>query len=57
MNKMQTEPMAPGETAEAPRKRRRIKVPERKDAMRTFLMLIVPALLILGGGYYWLTSR
>ena len=56
MNKMQTEPMAPGETAEAPRKRRRIKVPERKDAMRTFLMLIVPALLILGGGYYWLTS-
>ena len=24
--------------------------------MRTFLMLIVPALLIVAGGYYWLTS-
>ena len=52
MNRMQTEPMAPAETAEAPMTRRKVKLP----ALRTILMLIVPALLIVGGGYYWLTS-
>jgi len=56
MNKMQTAPMAPAETAEAPKKRRRVNLPEGKGALRTILMLIVPALLIIGGGYYWLTS-
>ena len=52
MNRMQTEPMAPAETAEAPATRSKVKLP----ALRTFLMLIVPALLIVGGAYYWLTS-
>ena len=56
MNKMQTEPMAPGETAEAPKKRNMVKLPAGKGGLRTFLMLIVPALLIVGGAYYWLTS-
>jgi membrane fusion protein (multidrug efflux system) len=55
MNKMQTEPIAPGETAEAVKRKRRIKV-EKGNWLRTVLMLIVPALLIIGGGYYWLTS-
>src|SRR6476660_9753143 len=52
MNRMQTEPMAPAETAEAPATRSKVKLP----ALRTLLMLIVPALLIVGGAYYWLTS-
>ena len=56
MNKMQTEPMAPGETAEAPKKRNKVKLPAGRGGLRTFLMLIVPALLIVGGAYYWLTS-
>jgi membrane fusion protein, multidrug efflux system len=57
MNKMQTEPMAPAETVEeAPKKRRKVKLPAGKGGMRTFLLLIVPALLIIGGAYYWLTS-
>jgi membrane fusion protein (multidrug efflux system) len=50
MNKMQTEPLA----GTAVRKVR--KITANKGLMRTFLMLIVPALLVLGGGYYWLTS-
>lgn len=49
MNKMQTEPMAPAETMEAP-------VTNGRNWKRTILMLIVPALLIIGGGYYWLAS-
>ena len=49
MNKMQTEPMAPAETVEAP-------VTNGRNWKRTILMLIVPALLIIGGGYYWLAS-
>src|SRR6476660_6640404 len=52
MNRMQTEPMAPAETAEAPATRSKVKLP----ALRTLLMLIVPAVRILGGAYYWLTS-
>jgi membrane fusion protein (multidrug efflux system) len=54
MNKMATEPMT-GTTA-ASKVRNKIKLPAGKGALRTFLMLIVPALLIIGGGYYWLTS-
>jgi membrane fusion protein (multidrug efflux system) len=56
MNKMATEPMAPAETAEAPKRRRRLKVSGEGNWTRTILMLIVPALLLIGGGYYWLTS-
>ena len=56
MNKMATEPMTGAATAEEPRARRKLKLPEGKGALRTFLMLIVPAILIVAGGYYWLTS-
>lgn len=56
MNKMATQPMTGSETLEAPKTGRRIRLPAGKDALRTFLMAIVPALLILAGGYYWLTS-
>jgi membrane fusion protein (multidrug efflux system) len=56
MNKMQTAPLTAADTAEAPKKRRiRIAVGDR-NLGRTILMLIVPALLLLGGAYYWLTS-
>jgi membrane fusion protein (multidrug efflux system) len=55
MNKMQTEPMAPAETEEAPKKRAR-KKGEGRNWTKTIVMLIVPALLIIGGAYYWLTS-
>ena len=55
MNKMATEPMT-GEVTDAPKaKRVRRKVAER-GSLRTILMLIVPALLIIAGAYYWLTS-
>jgi membrane fusion protein (multidrug efflux system) len=54
MNKMATEPMT-GTTAE-PKVRRKVKVLAGKGALKTILMLIVPALLLIGGGYYWLTS-
>src|SRR5437868_9930030 len=50
MNKMQTEPLA----GTAVRKVR--KITANKGFMRTFVMLFVPALLVLGGAYYWLTS-
>jgi membrane fusion protein (multidrug efflux system) len=50
MNKMQTEPLA----GTAVRKVR--KITANKGFMRTFLMLFVPVLLVLGGAYYWLTS-
>ena len=56
MNKMATEPMAPAETADAPKRKRRLKVDGTRNWTRTILMLIVPALLLIGGGYYWLTS-
>ena len=52
MNKMATEPMSP-RTAEAPV--RRLKLPAGLS-LRTVLMLIVPALLLIVGGYYWMTS-
>jgi membrane fusion protein (multidrug efflux system) len=56
MNKMQTEPMAPAETAEGSPRRRRIRKEGGRNWTRTILMLIVPAFLIAGGAYYWLTS-
>lgn len=56
MNKMATEPMTATAAAEAPKVRRRVKLPAGKGALRTILLLIVPALLIIGGAYYWLTS-
>ena len=56
MNKMATEPMTAVEVADEPKaKRRRIKVAE-KGSLKTVLMLIVPAILIAIGAYYWLTS-
>ena len=56
MNKMATEPMAGTAAADGPKVRRKVKLPAGKGALRTILMLIVPALLLIGGGYYWLTS-
>src|SRR5438045_5601715 len=56
MNKMQTEPIAPAEAAEAPKTGRFSKVDGGRNWTRTVVMLIVPALLILGGAYMWLTS-
>jgi membrane fusion protein (multidrug efflux system) len=55
MNKMQTEPMAGAKTLEKPRAKRARKIAGR-NWTRTILMLIVPALLLIGGTYYWLTS-
>ena len=57
MNKMATEPMAPAEVVdEAPKKRRRVKMPAGKSSAKTIIMLIVPAILLAIGGYWWLTS-
>ncbi|HEY8435417.1 MAG TPA: HlyD family secretion protein [Sphingomicrobium sp.] len=56
MNKMATEPMTATAAAEAPKRGRKVKLSANKSTLRTFLMLIVPALLIVGGAYYWLTS-
>ena len=57
MNKMATQPMTGTDAGEdAPKVRRRIKLPAGKGWVRTFFMLIVPALLLIGGGYYWWTS-
>jgi membrane fusion protein, multidrug efflux system len=55
MNKMQTEPMAAVESAEAP-KRKRLRVDGGRNWTRTILMLIVPALLIVGGVYYYVAT-
>src|ERR1700755_35346 len=56
MNKMQTEPMAPAEIVEATHKRRRIRKEGSRKWIKTVVMLVVPAILIVGGVYYWLTS-
>ena len=56
MNKMATEPMTGEVAADAPKVKRSRRIPKGKGSTRTILMLIVPALLILGGAYYWLTS-
>jgi membrane fusion protein (multidrug efflux system) len=56
MNKMATEPMTGTQAAEAPPEGRRFKLPAGRGLLRTVLLFIVPAILILGGAYYWLTS-
>ncbi len=57
MNKISTEKMSGTEaTDEAPKFRKRLRLPAGKGVLRTVLMLIVPVLLLLGGGYYWLAS-
>ena len=55
MNKMATEPMTGAAATETPKVARVRRLPKALN-MRTVLMLIVPALLIIGGAYYWLTS-
>jgi len=54
MNKMATEPMTGADAAETKVSKRRKLT--QKGALRTFLMLIVPAILLIAGGYYWLSS-
>ncbi len=56
MNKMQTEPIAPADVAEAPRQGRLRNADGGRNWTRTVLLLIVPAMLVLGGAYMWLTS-
>ena len=56
MNKMATEPMTGEVATDAPKVKRSRRIPKGKGATRAILLLIVPALLILGGAYYWLTS-
>ena len=56
MNKMQTGPIAAAEAAEATRVGRLRNADGGRNWTRTVLLLIVPALLILGGAYMWLTS-
>src|SRR5574338_582791 len=51
MNKMATEPMT-GSKTEAPE----LSARGLKRFLRPALMFVVPALLLLAGGYYWLTS-
>ncbi len=55
MNK-QTARLEGTETAEAPVIEGAAPRKEKRNLVRTIVMLIVPALLILGGGYYWFTS-
>ncbi|MEO8453713.1 MAG: HlyD family secretion protein [Sphingomicrobium sp.] len=50
MNKISTEKL----TGTAIKKARRVA--GNAGLLRTILMFIVPALLVIGGGYYWLTS-
>src|SRR6476659_4593060 len=56
MNKMQTAPMTVAEAAEAPQGKRLRKGNGQRNWTKTVLMLIGPALLLITGGYYWLTS-
>jgi membrane fusion protein (multidrug efflux system) len=53
---MQTEPIAPVAEAEVSERGRLRKADGGRNWTRTFLLLIVPALLVLGGAYMWLTS-
>src|SRR4051812_27139410 len=55
MNKMQTEPITAAE-GDAPKGKRARKAAGERNWTRTILLLIVPALLLIGGEYYWLTS-
>ncbi|HJP69147.1 MAG TPA: HlyD family secretion protein [Sphingomicrobium sp.] len=52
---MQTEPIAAAEAAHAP-KRKRIQKANGRSLTRTIIMLIVPAIILFGGLYYYLTS-
>lgn len=54
MNRMATEPMTGTAAEDAPKAKR--KLPAAKGTLKNVLMWVVPALLIIGGGYYWLTS-
>ena len=56
MNKMATQPMTRAEAAEAPAVERTRKKLPAKVSLKAILMLVVPALLILIGGYMWLTG-
>ncbi|MFL6760211.1 HlyD family secretion protein [Sphingomonas sp.] len=56
MNKMQTEPIAPAEAAESSKTGRQRNADGGRNWVRTFVMLIVPALLVIGGAYLWLTG-
>src|SRR6476469_1871582 len=56
MNKMATEPMTGAETPEAPNVKRKRRLPKGTSSTRTVVMLIVPALLLILGAYFWLTS-
>jgi len=56
MNRMATEPLTGTATADLPKVKRRRRLPKGMGSTRAILMLIVPALLIIGGAYYWLTS-
>lgn len=56
MNKMQSEPIAPADMAEAPKEGRLRGRDGGRNWTRTILLLIVPALLVIGGAYMWLTS-
>ena len=54
MNRMPTEKLS-GDSAETTRTRKKRAL--NRGSLKTFMMLIVPALLLLAGGYYWLASR
>src|SRR3954463_715220 len=55
MNK-QTALLKGTETAEAPELERVRKTREGRNWTKTIVMWIVPALLVIAGGYYWMTS-
>src|SRR3954471_21936371 len=56
MNKMPTETMTGSEAAEEAPKVRRLRIRAPKNVLRPLLLLLVPALLLIGGGYLWFTS-
>jgi membrane fusion protein (multidrug efflux system) len=56
MNKMATEPMTGEATADAPTVKRKRRLPKGMGSTRAIVMMIVPAILLVLGGYYWLTS-
>src|SRR4051794_1378500 len=56
MNKMPTETMTGTDAAEEAPKVRRLRIRAPKNVLRPLLLLLVPALLLIGGGYLWFTS-
>jgi membrane fusion protein (multidrug efflux system) len=56
MNKMATQPMTGEAAAKASKAKRKVRLPKGMGATRAIVMLIVPALLLIGGAYNWLTS-